>query len=106
MNVVKIDGAYVRELTHSGRDDAMNRHMVSLCRELNLATVAEMVETREVAGALRRPWVDYAQGWPFGLRRACRGRISCCRRKASIRRRGSVYQWGGARPARRDFTNS
>jgi predicted signal transduction protein with EAL and GGDEF domain len=60
MDVVKIDGAYVRELTRSSRDEAMNRHMVNLCRELNLATVAEMVETR---GRGRRP----AAG-PRGLR--------------------------------------
>jgi EAL domain-containing protein (putative c-di-GMP-specific phosphodiesterase class I) len=94
VDVVKIDGAYVRELTRSGRDDAMIRHMVSLCRELNVATVAEMVETREVADALRRAGVDYAQGWLFGQpNREPQGMGAAPPRRAA-RRRGSVEQWG------------
>ena len=64
VDVVKIDGAYVRDLAGSGRDDAMIRHLVGLCHELNVTTVAEMVETQDVAEILRRAGVDYAQGWP------------------------------------------
>jgi EAL domain-containing protein (putative c-di-GMP-specific phosphodiesterase class I) len=94
VDVVKIDGAYVRELTRSGRDDAMIRHMVSLCRELNVATVAEMVETREVADALGRAGVDYAQGWLFGQpAREPQGLIEPKTPRAA-RRRGTVDQWG------------
>ena len=94
VDVVKIDGAYVRELTRSGRDDAMIRHMVSLCKELNVATVAEMVETREVADALRKAGVDYAQGWLFGQpAREPQGLVAPKTARAA-RRRGSVDQWG------------
>jgi EAL domain-containing protein (putative c-di-GMP-specific phosphodiesterase class I) len=98
VDVVKIDGAYVRELASSGRDDAMIRHMVSLCRELKVATVAEMVETQPVADILRRAGVDYAQGWLFGQPNRepqGLGAISAApvpRRAA--RRRGAVEQWG------------
>ena len=66
VDIVKIDGSYVRELTASGRDDAMIRHLVNLCRELKVETVAEMVETHAVEDILRRAGVDYAQGWLFG----------------------------------------
>lgn len=66
VDVVKIDGAYVRTLATSGRDSAMLRHMVSLCRDLKITTIAEMVETEAVADALRKAGVDYGQGWLFG----------------------------------------
>ncbi len=66
VDIVKIDGSYVRELTASGRDDTMIRHLVNLCRELKVQTVAEMVETHAVEDILRRAGVDYAQGWLFG----------------------------------------
>lgn len=94
VDVVKIDGAYVRELVKSGRDDAMIRHLVSLCRELKVATVAEMVETRDVADALRRAGVDYAQGWLFGQpsREPQSAILSATR--PSARRLGAVEQWG------------
>jgi len=66
VDIVKIDGSYVRELTAEGRDDAMIRHLVNLCRELKVETVAEMVETKAVEDVLHRAGVDYAQGWLYG----------------------------------------
>ena len=94
VDVVKIDGGYVRELTRSGRDDVMIRHLVGLCRELKVTTVAEMVETQDVADALRRAGVDYAQGWLFGQpSRQPQGKLAAPAR-AAVRRQGSVEQWG------------
>ena len=94
VDVVKIDGGYVRELTRSGRDDVMIRHLVGLCRELKVTTVAEMVETQDVADALRRAGVDYAQGWLFGPpSRQPQGKLAAPAR-AAVRRLGSVEQWG------------
>ncbi len=93
VDVVKIDGSYVRELTSSGRDDAMIRHLVQLCKELGVSTVAEMVETQAVADVLERAGVDYAQGWLYSqptpeplaaLKDAGPG---------AARRRGEVEQW-------------
>ena len=66
LDIVKIDGRYVRELAENGRDGAMVRHLVSLCRDLNIRTVAEMVETVEVEEVIRKSGVDFAQGWLFG----------------------------------------
>jgi EAL domain-containing protein (putative c-di-GMP-specific phosphodiesterase class I)/GGDEF domain-containing protein len=94
VDVVKIDGAYVRELTGSGRDDAMIRHLVSLCRELDVATVAEMVETDEVADALRKAGVDYAQGWLFGQPSREPQGLEAPKTRPVARRRGAVEQWG------------
>ncbi|QUD87849.1 EAL domain-containing protein [Phenylobacterium montanum] len=92
VDVVKIDGAYVRELTSSGRDDAMIRHLVGLCRELKVDTVAEMVETQAVEDVLRRAGVDYAQGWLYG--QAAPQPVFPAAGPVAARRRGAVESWG------------
>jgi EAL domain-containing protein (putative c-di-GMP-specific phosphodiesterase class I) len=94
VDVVKIDGAYVRALTGSGRDDAMIRHLVRLCRELKVATVAEMVETQEVADALRAAGVDYGQGWLFGQPEPEPKGLEAPSPPVVARRKGAVEQWG------------
>ncbi len=66
VDIVKIDGRYVRELVAGGRDAALVAHVVNLCRELNVRTVAEMVETVEVEDAVRAAGVDFGQGWLYG----------------------------------------
>ena len=53
VDIVKIDGRYVRELVAGGRDAAVVAHVVNLCRELGVRTVAEMVETPDVEAASR-----------------------------------------------------
>ena len=94
VDVVKIDGGYVREFTGSGRDDAMIRHLAGLCRELKVETIAEMVETEDVADALRRAGVDYAQGWLFGQPNRTPQGLAVPAEPVAARRRGIVEQWG------------
>jgi EAL domain-containing protein (putative c-di-GMP-specific phosphodiesterase class I)/GGDEF domain-containing protein len=66
LDIVKIDGRYVRELAGNGREGAMVRRLVELCRDLKIRTVAEMVETVEIEDLVRKAGVDFAQGWLFG----------------------------------------
>jgi EAL domain-containing protein (putative c-di-GMP-specific phosphodiesterase class I) len=66
VDIVKIDGRYVRDLAGGGRDAALVRHLVKLCAELKVRTVAEMVETREAEEAARAAGVDLGQGWWYG----------------------------------------
>jgi len=66
LDIVKIDGRYVRELADNGRDGALVRRLVELCQDLKIRTVAEMVETVEVADIVRAAGVDFAQGWLYG----------------------------------------
>ena len=42
------------------------RHLVNMCAELKVATLAEMVEGKEAEEAIRKAGVDYAQGWLYG----------------------------------------
>ena len=66
VDAVKIDGQYIRELGRSGRDADLVRHLVALCRSLNIKTTAEMIETEAALGQLKAIGVDYGQGWIFG----------------------------------------
>lgn len=66
LDIVKIDGSYVRELADNGRDGALVRRLVELCKDLKIRTVAEMVETVEVEEIVRQAGVDFAQGWLYG----------------------------------------
>ena len=66
LDVVKIDGRYIRDLQHGGREATFVRHLVNMCGELKVRTLAEMVETPEAEDAVRRAGVDYAQGWLYG----------------------------------------
>lgn len=66
VDYVKIDGAYVKRLGASAKDDAMIKGLVRLCDDLGIGTIAEMVETRDHVDRLKAMGVGYAQGWYFG----------------------------------------
>ncbi|CAN7268717.1 EAL domain-containing protein [Phenylobacterium sp. LjRoot219] len=66
LDVVKIDGRYIRDLQHGGREATFVRHLVKMCSELGVRTLAEMVETQDAEDAVRRAGVDMAQGWLYG----------------------------------------
>ena len=96
LDIVKIDGRYVRELADNGRDGAMVRRLVELCQDLKIRTVAEMVETSEVEEVVRQAGVDFAQGWLFGKpadqpRPALRPGAPI---KTVARRAGASESWG------------
>lgn len=66
LDVVKIDGRYIRDLQHGGREATFVKHLVKMCGELGIRTLAEMVETQDAEDAVRRAGVDMAQGWFYG----------------------------------------
>lgn len=65
VDFVKFDGRYIRDLTVDSRDEVILKHMVNLCRELRIETIAEMVETQEVARLAQSIGVGLGQGWCF-----------------------------------------
>ena len=97
---VKIDGRYIRELQHGGRESTFIRHLVRMCAELKVRTIAEMVENAAAEDAVRRAGVDFAQGWLYGApgeipvqHPAPVAAVAAARRPAA-RRVGSVDSWG------------
>jgi EAL domain-containing protein (putative c-di-GMP-specific phosphodiesterase class I) len=96
VDVVKIDGQYIRPLAGSGqdaggRDGAVIRHLTALCQELNIRTIAEMVETQAAADIVKRVGVDMGQGAFFGQPL---DQIPTNAPQPVARRRGMVESWG------------
>ena len=66
VDVVKIDGSFVRNLSESKENQLFIRNLLSLARAFNLVTVAECVENAEDAAILAREGVNMLQGYYFG----------------------------------------
>ncbi|MDP1629912.1 MAG: bifunctional diguanylate cyclase/phosphodiesterase [Caulobacter sp.] len=92
VDIVKIDGRYVRDLASGGRDGTLVKHLVQLCQELKVQTVAEMVETREIEEAALHAGVDFAQGWLYG-RPSDRPEAPIVAKPVSGRRTGTTDDW-------------
>jgi diguanylate cyclase (GGDEF)-like protein/PAS domain S-box-containing protein len=63
VDVIKIDGEFIRGLASDPLDAAAVRCFVDVARVLGLQTVAEFVETPEVLELLWRLGVDFVQGY-------------------------------------------
>jgi EAL domain-containing protein (putative c-di-GMP-specific phosphodiesterase class I) len=99
LDIVKIDGRYIRELQHGGRESTFIRHLVFMCGELGVKTLAEMVETPQAEEAVRKAGVDYAQGWLYGaptdIPMLTANAAPAVANAAPARRRvGQVESWG------------
>ncbi|HEX7639565.1 MAG TPA: EAL domain-containing protein, partial [Burkholderiaceae bacterium] len=63
VDVLKIDGQFVRDLVDDPLDEAAVRCFADVAKVMGLATVAEFVDKPEVLERLRAMGVDYAQGY-------------------------------------------
>jgi EAL domain-containing protein (putative c-di-GMP-specific phosphodiesterase class I) len=72
VDIVKIDGAFVQNITHSADDRAFVQTLIDLARRLDIKTVAEWVQDEEAANMLREWGCDYIQGRLIGLASADR----------------------------------
>jgi EAL domain-containing protein (putative c-di-GMP-specific phosphodiesterase class I) len=63
---IKIDGKFVRDVLSSARSRALIRALVQIADEIGLETVAEFVETADVASSVRELGVQCAQGYFYG----------------------------------------
>jgi diguanylate cyclase (GGDEF)-like protein/PAS domain S-box-containing protein len=66
VDMVKIDGEYVKNIVTNKSDKLFVEQMVNLSKGLGLLTVAEFVEDRETLTTLRELGVQSGQGWLFG----------------------------------------
>ncbi len=94
LDMVKIDGRYIRELQHGGRESTFLRHLVNMCAELKVSTLAEMVETSATEDAVRRAGVDYAQGYLYGAASARPTAPASRGGPVAARRMGARESWG------------
>lgn len=62
---LKIDRAFVKDMTRDSNDNAIVRTVIGLAQTLSLAVTAEGVETAAQRDALRAMGCDYAQGYLY-----------------------------------------
>ncbi|MDH7799697.1 MULTISPECIES: bifunctional diguanylate cyclase/phosphodiesterase [unclassified Beijerinckia] len=66
IDMLKIDGAFIQNLTRSADDRFFVRTLIELARHLSIPVVAEWVEDKDTADLLSEWQVDYFQGDYFG----------------------------------------
>lgn len=66
VDMVKIDGIFVKDLAHSSDNRFFVKTLLDFSKAFGLTTVAEFVETGEIAKVLMEMGVDYLQGYYFG----------------------------------------
>lgn len=63
IDMVKIDGSFIRHLPQEPEDQALVRAVVEVAKVFGLQTVAEFVENEAIVDILTELGVDYAQGY-------------------------------------------
>ncbi len=66
VTLLKIDGTFVRDILKDSRSEFMVKAIAQLASGMQLATVAEYVETEEIRARVATLGVDYAQGFAIG----------------------------------------
>lgn len=67
VDVIKIDGSFVRNAGSTGLDQAIVKSIRGIASEIGAKTVAECVETEAISSRMRGLGIDFAQG--FGVAR-------------------------------------
>jgi EAL domain-containing protein (putative c-di-GMP-specific phosphodiesterase class I) len=94
IDIVKIDGRYIQTLDSRPRDAIVLKHMIALCSEFGLSTIAEMVETRATADLALSLGVTYGQGWHLGKPAPEPIWAPPVPVGGAARRKGAVESWG------------
>lgn len=66
VDILKIDGSFVRNVAASPFNRAFVRSIASLCDTLGISTIAEMVEDEATASLIQHAGVTHGQGYHFG----------------------------------------
>lgn len=66
LDLIKFDGLVVKRAAGTEKGKAFLAAMATLCRQLGIKTIAEMVEDEEMKGLLAECGIDYGHGWHFG----------------------------------------
>lgn len=94
VDIVKIDGSFIRDVATNARTRTLLSHLVSLCGSLKVLTIAEMIETEEQAAAVRALGINMGQGFLFGRPTADPVMPVPVRATPVGRRQGEVSGWG------------
>ena len=95
LDVLKIDRAFVKDVATSREDAAIAQQLVALAHALDIAPVAEGVDSVDQAQTLHGLGCDFAQGYFFSPPRRSRPSTTCWPRARSRRRRPPSIDWTG-----------
>jgi EAL domain-containing protein (putative c-di-GMP-specific phosphodiesterase class I) len=62
VNYVKFDGSLIRKLDSDPTTRVIVKNITALCKELNVKTIAEFVETESILKAVNEYGIDFSQG--------------------------------------------
>lgn len=95
VDILKIDGSYVRECVQDKTSGRILRAIAELCVDLGIDTVAEMVEDAETCQFLMDCGIVFAQGYHFGRPSQDIEVFEETERQSPVaRRRGVQESWG------------
>ncbi|MFP3488836.1 EAL domain-containing protein, partial [Staphylococcus sp. SIMBA_130] len=63
LDILKIDQSFIRNLQENNADAAIVKAVITMCEGLNLAIVAEGIETKEQGDIIRSFGCNFAQGF-------------------------------------------
>ncbi|GHS89378.1 hypothetical protein FACS189487_09490 [Campylobacterota bacterium] len=66
IDIIKIDGAFIRNIVSDHRSEMIVRNIVEFARTIGAKTVAEYVADRAIFEKVKSLGVDYSQGFYFG----------------------------------------
>jgi EAL domain-containing protein (putative c-di-GMP-specific phosphodiesterase class I) len=76
LDIVKIDGSLVRDLTSKGQSRVFLRYLLNFIKNLGFSTVAEGIENAKDAALLRAEGIGYLQGYHVGRPTIERARLA------------------------------
>jgi EAL domain-containing protein (putative c-di-GMP-specific phosphodiesterase class I) len=91
VDFVKFDGSLIKKLGQSKRDDVLLAGLVKLCGELGVHTIAEFIESEELAAAAKEMGFDFGQGHLFGKAAPT---LPPPNVKVTAKRKGVQESWG------------
>ena len=89
VDFVKFDGAMIKKIGSSQRDDALLAGLAKLCAEMKVTTIAEWIEDEALAKAARALGFHHGQGRYFGM-----ATPTIPQEMAVGKRRGIRESWG------------
>ena len=89
VDFVKFDGAMIKKIGSSPRDDALLAGLAKLCAEMKVTTIAEWIEDEGLAKAARALGFQHGQGHYFGM-----GTPAIPLEMAVGKKRGIRESWG------------
>ncbi len=66
VDYLKIDGSIIQNILTDKNSEIVVRTLVDFAGQLNIKTIAEFVDSKEIYEKVKQPGINYTQGYYFG----------------------------------------